>query len=163
MKKAIALITSLCVLGLSFPFNGYYHKSNSLTACAAQVATKYKDGFYFELTDTEAHITRCDRSFFDKDNITIPDNYEGLPVTKVSFEGLFNASDHYYFEDIRYISVPYTVTELEVKYLGRFSNLEKFVVNSKNEVYSAVDGVIFSKDKKAIIAYPAGRSGSLPI
>jgi len=160
MKKAIALITSLCVLGLSFPVNGYYHKSNSLTACAAQGTTKYKGGFYFELTDTEAHITRCDRSFFDKDNITIPDNYEGLPVTKVSFEGLFNASDHYYFEDIRYISVPYTVTELEVKYLGRFSNLEKFVVNSKNEVYSAVDGVIFSKDKKAIIAYPAGRSGS---
>lgn len=45
---------------------------------------------------------------------------------------------------------------------GRFTNtgdLHKYTVSPDNEAYCAVDGILFSKDMKTLVSYPAGKSG----
>ncbi|HEY5570246.1 MAG TPA: leucine-rich repeat domain-containing protein, partial [Bacteroidales bacterium] len=41
--------------------------------------------------------------------------------------------------------------------------LKEFVVSKDNPLYCAIDGVLFSKDKKRLITYPAGKSKSYQI
>jgi len=41
--------------------------------------------------------------------------------------------------------------------------LKEFVVSSDNPLYCTVDGVLFSKDKKTLLAFPAGKSKSYMI
>ena len=55
-----------------------------------------------------------------------------------------------------------------VKYIGEYAfvgltNLKNFAVSSENEHYKAVDGVLYSKDGKKLIAMPAGRTGNFTV
>ena len=43
------------------------------------------------------------------------------------------------------------------------SALKSFTVAAGNESYMAVDGVLFSKDKKTLVAYPCGKQGSYTV
>ena len=60
------------------------------------------------------------------------------------------------------VSLPASVTSI-----GRdafdSSNLSSINVAQGNAVYSSVDGVLFSKDKKTLIFCPKGKSGSFAI
>ena len=57
-------------------------------------------------------------------------------------------------ENITYIG-EYTFTGLE--------NLNEFTVDENNTKYASVSGVLFSKDKKKLIAYPANLEGSYTV
>jgi len=57
-------------------------------------------------------------------------------------------------ENITYIG-EYTFTGLE--------NLNEFTVDENNPKYASVNGVLFSKDKKKLIAYPANLEGSYTV
>ena len=65
-------------------------------------------------------------------------------------------------EALESVSLPASVTSI-----GRDAfdppNLLSVNVDQGNAVYSSVDGVLFSKDKKTLIFYPKGKSGSFAI
>ena len=42
-------------------------------------------------------------------------------------------------------------------------NIEYYYVDEKNEYYCDIDGILFTKDKKFLVAYPAARSGKYVI
>ena len=42
-------------------------------------------------------------------------------------------------------------------YFGAFKNLKEFIVDPENKYFSSVDGVLFNKDKTALICYPDGK------
>jgi Listeria/Bacterioides repeat len=60
------------------------------------------------------------------------------------------------------VSISSTVEFLEQSVFGG-SLIEAFDVDINNQHYKAVDGVIFSKDGKTLVAYPAGKGSSYTI
>ena len=54
------------------------------------------------------------------------------------------------------LTIPYTVRKIEDTF--RCSGLTDFVVDSRNEYYSSVDGVLLNKEKTILYVYPDGRT-----
>ena len=64
--------------------------------------------------------------------------------------------------DLESVSLPASVTSIGWDAFDS-SNLSSINVDQGNAVYSSVDGVLFSKDKKTLIFCPKGKSGSFAI
>ena len=60
-------------------------------------------------------------------------------------------------ELIENLVIPSRITEIYPGSMYPLYYLENYVVEDNHPVFSAVDGVLFSKDKKRLIAFPAGR------
>ncbi len=55
-----------------------------------------------------------------------------------------------------------------IEYVGEYSfvglkNLKEFKVSENNKYYQQIDGALYTKDGKKIIAYPAGKTGSITL
>ena len=61
------------------------------------------------------------------------------------------------------VTIPNSVTNIGDFAFEHCGNMTSFQVDSDNPNYCAEDGIIFNKDKTAIIAYPAGRKGAYTI
>ena len=57
------------------------------------------------------------------------------------------------------ITIPNNVTSIGEGAFGGCTGLKKFVVSEENPNYSALDGVLFNKDKTILLAYPNASSG----
>ena len=64
--------------------------------------------------------------------------------------------------DIKSIHIPASVNAIRSDSMICRSLLE-ITVDSKNPKYSSKDGVLYSKDKSTLIAYPCGRTGSFKV
>lgn len=93
-------------------------------------------------------------------DVSIPERlrYKGLemPVTSI------NSFTFYWSAGMKSISIPATVKELNSDqnpfyYCGE---LEKIIVDGNSSFYKSVDGVLYSKDGKELISYPAAKSNS---
>jgi len=81
--------------------------------------------------------------------IVIPSEYNSLPVTAITnFLGC---------DGIIGFIIPETITYLVNNVFAYCTGLQNIYVSSKNSVFTSVDGVLFTKDKKTLILYPAGR------
>ncbi|MGN0498272.1 MAG: leucine-rich repeat protein [Acutalibacteraceae bacterium] len=56
------------------------------------------------------------------------------------------------------ITIPESVTSIADNPFGYSDKIKEIKVASGNKNYCSVDGVLFSKDKKTIVAYPCGKS-----
>ena len=82
-------------------------------------------------------------------SITIPSN-----VTKIgedSFKGCGNLAS---------VSIPASVTVIKDNPFSGCGNLSAITVDEGNPNYKIVDGVLYSKDDKTLIAYPIPKSGT---
>lgn len=61
------------------------------------------------------------------------------------------------------VVIPATVTKMESATFENCPSVTSFIVTEGNPQYLTQDGVIFSKDKTTLIAYPRGRAGSYVI
>lgn len=96
--------------------------------------------------------------------ITIPDEIEGKPVTKVGAQGVVNA------ENLYTIYIGKNVKEIDT---WAFTNLvglgadeygkngKGFVVDPENPYFTAVDGVLFNKDMTELIYYPIRKGANI--
>jgi hypothetical protein len=55
------------------------------------------------------------------------------------------------------------VTSIGEKAFSGCTSLTSFDVDSRNSTYAGINGVLFSKDQKTLILYPAGKSGAYTI
>lgn len=83
--------------------------------------------------------------------ITVPDEIEGYPVTEIADFGLFNA------ESLTKITIGKNVKTIGTWAMTNNQRLQEFAVDEANEYFTAVDGILFSKDMKTIIYYPNAR------
>ena len=62
---------------------------------------------------------------------------------------------------IKGLSIPASVTTIPEGALGNMSACTRFTVDTDNKHYCVMDGVIYTKDKKELVAYPAGKKDAV--
>ena len=81
--------------------------------------------------------------------ITIPDEYEGKPVTIIKD---FSASN---LENAEKITIGKNVREIGLWAFENNQKLKEFEVSGENEYFCDVDGVLYTKDMKTLLFFPA--------
>lgn len=74
------------------------------------------------------------------------------------FENCKNLKKLHIGSDVEYVCVGEADTESIVGFAG-CTSLEEITVSEKNENYTSVDGILYSKDKTKLCLYPADKSG----
>lgn len=119
-----------------------------LSSCTAATPEKLK----YELSETgEVRITGY-TDVTTRTEITVPDEIDGAPVTEIADFGLFNA------DSLKKITIGKNVATIGVWAFTNNKGLREFAVAPENEYFTAVDGILFSKDMKTLIAYPPARN-----
>ncbi|MBR3135723.1 MAG: leucine-rich repeat protein [Clostridia bacterium] len=108
-------------------------------------------------------------------NILIPGSIESVTVsafrscqglTEVTIqEGVFRIEEEAFREcvGLTTITLPNSLTSIDRSAFTDCTGLTSITVASDNQNYKDVDGVLFTKDGKELLVYPAGRAGSYTI
>ena len=83
--------------------------------------------------------------------IVIPDEYEGVPVTKIADFAVVN------LEYVTEISIGKNVKEIGVWALENNQKVTAINIDDNNEHFCDVDGVLFTKDMKTLLFYPLAK------
>ena len=92
--------------------------------------------------------------------------YECIKLTSVNIpEGVTSIDDGAFWDckSLTSITFPNSVTSINSRIFNKCHNMTSINVGSKNKNYSSIDGVLFSKDKSVLVAYPQGRTGTYVI
>ena len=104
----------------------------------------------YDITDGEAVVTKIPNKSVVTE-ITIPDEYEGVPVTTINeFAGVN-------LEYITKITIGKNVKEIDDWAFGNSKNVSFFDVDDENPYLCDVDGVIYTKDMKTLLFYPPAK------
>ncbi|MCL1854102.1 MAG: leucine-rich repeat domain-containing protein [Clostridia bacterium] len=136
----------------------------------------YLDGNYtYALTNGQASIAKYHG---DAAWLAIPDQWNGIPITAVG-EGAFYARGGltavtipssitsigpYAFcgcDRLHSVLIPSGCTSIGVGAFSVCASLARINVMPENPAYASVDGVLFSASQTTLVAYPAGRDGSV--
>ena len=85
-------------------------------------------------------------------SLTIPDS-----VTRIG-DGAF-----FFCSSLSSITIPDSVTRIGDSAFSSCTSLKEISVTSGNTSYKSIDGVVFSKDNKDLLACPAGKSGDYTV
>lgn len=61
-------------------------------------------------------------------------------------------------DSLRTVYIPASVDSMDNSAISECKSLEKVVVDENNKHYCAVDGILFNKDKSALLLYPSGKT-----
>lgn len=145
-KKIIAsvLALTLTIGGLAVPVAESNVISNFQISASAQAEEEYN---YEVLNDNTIRITKYKG---ENTTITIPSTIVGRKVTRIADKAFVDSS-------LRSVSIPSTVTAIGVDAFTDCSSMKEILVDSENKNYSSVDGLLFNKEKTALICCPKGR------
>jgi hypothetical protein len=110
------------------------------------------------VTEDNETFSSQDGVLFNKDKtelLFIPQQKDGEYVVP---DGVIKI-DYNSNNKITKISIPESVTTIEMNALSAFDNLVEINVSEDNENFSSLDGVLFNKDKTELIQYPQGKKG----
>lgn len=85
-------------------------------------------------------------------NFTIPDTYEGKPITELL---AFSISNSEYLE---VLNIGKNIEKIDPWAITNCQVLKAFNVDKDNKYFTSVDGVLYSKDMTKLIAYPNGKT-----
>ena len=66
-------------------------------------------------------------------------------------------------ESLSSVFIPKSVTLIDAGAFSACYSLDAFHIDSENPTYTAIDGIIFSKDGLTLLEWPAGRGGSYTV
>lgn len=84
--------------------------------------------------------------------IVIPDVIDNLPVTTIGDFGISNTTY------AKSITISKNVKEISPMAFTANEGVSEYIVDSENEFFVSVDGVLFTKDMTELIAYPLNKS-----
>ena len=146
--------------------NGHNFADCVCTVCG----TKYSSGLEFEFLGIYYNFVGFGTC--TDDEIVIPSEINGYPVifnleafkytdaTKVTFlNGVKSLTMFGRLSNLKYIEIPESVEIIPIEeFIYDCRALVEINVSDKNQYYASVDGVLYSKDKTVIIAYPEGKN-----
>ena len=135
----------------------------------ADAADSFTEGYFtYSIYEDEtgnkvAYITDCNHAI--PEDVVIPSTLGGYPVTAISQWVFFD------FIGLKSVTIPASVTgtfndDFENYYreiypvFGGCTSLTAINVDGNNTKYKSVDGVLYSKDMKTLLAYPAGKTNA---
>ena len=121
---------------------------NGVCADCGEIDSSYYFA-YTVLEDGTAQITDYTGS---ETELVIPSEIDGYTVTSIGERTLYDCAS------LTSVTIPSSIIDIGYQAFGHCMNLTDISVEDGNEKYCAVDGVLFSKDKKTIISYPAGKT-----
>ena len=147
MNKKIITILAL-VLCICFAFSGCSSVSDLLSGSNENIKFKIENG--------EAIVTGVpNKSTVTK--IVIPDEYEGVPVTKIADFAATN------LEYVTEFHIGKNVEEIGVWALENNQHIAQYTVDEENEYFCSVDGVIYTKDMKTVVFFPPAKEGEYKV
>lgn len=140
MKRTVSITALLLTLLSLFTFS----------SCVGELSADVSDKITFKIENGEAVV----KEFPDASSITmvtIPDEYDGAPVTKVADFAAVN------LENIETINIGKNVKEIGLWAFENNQKLKEFKVDPENKYFCDVDGVLFTKDMKTLLFYPLSK------
>ncbi len=135
-KKTVSLSAAFALLALIvFSFGG----------CDKSVGN-----LQYRATGGGYMVTHC----FNRSGETIADipaEINGKPVTEVADFGIVNA------DQLVAVKISKNIRTIGTWAFTNNQNLKEFTVDKENQWFTAVDGVLYSKDMKAVLFYPAAK------
>lgn len=104
--------------------------------------------FKYSVCNNEAEIRRY---LSTDENLVIPEYIDGYRVTSIG-EGAF--SNCHLFTSI---TIPDSITSIENDAFLHCTKLKEIKVGQKNSNYSSVDGVLYTKNREGLVAYPPAK------
>ena len=148
-------IFALSVAMLTLSGMGMTTITADFTAAPAMAASVTGQNYRYTVnTDNTLTITRYTGS---ESTANIPRIIDGKLVTAIG-DSAFNGCTR-----LQSIVIPSGVRTISGNAFIGCSNLQSFAVNSSNRYYTAVSGVLFSKNQTTLKAYPGGRSGAYTV
>lgn len=138
MKRYTVIILSL-ILVICALFSGC---AESLGMGSDKLTVKIENG--------EAIVTEIPNKSTVKE-VTVPDEYEGVPVTEIADFAAVN------IESIEVINIGKNVKTIGNWAFENNQKLKAFNVSKENQYFCDVDGVLFTKDMKTLLFYPLAR------
>lgn len=138
------------------------------------VTVKYNNGttLCYKILDNFGNVTLTwDRTGGRKNFDDGPSGYKGdisIPSFIITGENddftfrVVEIDQNAFYEctEVSSIDIPYSVLRIVNDAFKGCSGIKKFTVNENNQSYKAVDGVLFSKDNKMLIKYPAKKEAT---
>ena len=111
---------------------------------------KISSGAVFELKDGNYMLTKYNLMDGESDTVHIPARVKGVPVTAIGPFAFRNG-------EVRAVYLPDTVTQIDPKAFAE-SSVYTISVSKNNNTYSALNGVVYSRDRSILICYPTGKT-----
>lgn len=119
--------------------------------CNGNCTTPHTPGdLFFQLLNDGTYEVRATHKDISGE-IKIPSHYKDKTVTRIANEAFSGCSK------ITSITLPETITQADGWAFFFCNKLENIYVDTENSNLKSIDGVLYSKDGSALIAYPFGR------
>ena len=86
----------------------------------------------------------------DSSNVKIPDEYEGYPITSISYELFSNKNN------VEELEIGKNINYLKEPALKNSTKIKSIKVAEDNEVYASHEGALFTANYERMISYPEG-------
>lgn len=150
-KKYAAILLSALILSSSFsvlPVSAATVGND--TAVVSVNSTLTSGNYQYKVLDDN---TICiSRYIGEEENITIPAKINGLTVTTIG-KGAFVQTG------MGSLNIPASITDIKHNAF-KLSGFNKIEVDKNNSNYTSINGVLFSKDKTVLLAYPKENSAT---
>lgn len=125
-----------------------------------------------------AVITAFDSQFNRNKDVYVPSQIDGYTVSEIGNSAFLNAESKsvivlpdtlttigtaaFSWSKFTSISIPSGVKQIGAAAFSKMENVEKFSVDKGNAIYATIDGVLYNKISKELVAYPGGSEYSIP-
>lgn len=146
------LFTNIKIYAYDFEVDGFcYNITSSVSPYTVAVTYKQSDSYYDEIGDPNYY----------SGSVSIPEKvtYNGITYTVTSMLSTFNNSKY-----VTSVYIPSTIHRISCDEdfmnlcFEECKSLKSINVDENNPYYCDIDGVLFSKDKTTLIAYPEAKS-----
>ncbi len=141
--------------------DGKYYEAE---AGFAETAPRYyyiselEDGFSFAYGQEGYSVYQYDGR---ESEVVIPDSCNDSPVTEID-SNIFYYNNWKDFAPVS-VTIPDSIKAIDNFAFSGIDSIRNFYVDENNQVYTSIDGVMYSKDKKTLFACPAGKEGVLTV
>ena len=162
-SRLVSLVLTLTIVALSlFTPQSIFANTNTAQAAVSAstdepVVAGKKDFIYIASPKNNPKWIMIQKYVGSDEKIIIPDTIDGLPV-KIISTNVFEEC-----KKLTYVRIPETVTNVSGQSFAECHSLLEIDVDPANEYFTSQDGILYDKEKTALIAFPNGISGKFTV